>query len=607
MNQLEKRVQRLLQQVTRVREVSVSQFAGTHVFAVVLRLRSHPLELRVRWSGEGWPEDLRRQLSTESDFTPPGEVFLAKRFSPGAEEVLRTLQVNWADESGEAHIHLDGLVVESARPTSTDQRPVRIGDEFEWSNSSLDIAEALLTFDAGVQITIEDTARLTSWSTAQVASVLKRFEDRGWIQNAGAQRGRGARRILADKAGMRNDWVSAVSTRPRERMFAHTSAKDLPGYLREELAPRLDTLGDWAASGWVAADFLAPYSSVVPSLQIYLPRESFVRDLIGELGVTPVESGGAIEFWPASRATLDLATRGTGELPVVTADRVYADLTSLGGRGDDAASHLREELSTDVPPPAQAGRGDPDLESLHKWQSASLRRHGERMNSLSPDERPTRYQRGYWSVSYILSGPTSKLTNVELHDALLRNKGHETGWPVWMITDIPDSNPEIIDGVIECWLMGGRSSDSDFWRASKDGAFFLLRTFDEDGPESELRPGSTLSLTLPVWRVGECVRHAGRMAAEFGAEAIDMLVSWEGLADRELSSWPTRGRWMGPGRVARQNTLETSVRVRPEDAIDGAPGAVRELVEPLYELFDFFVPPQAMYAEELEKLAERVG
>jgi Transcriptional regulator, AbiEi antitoxin, Type IV TA system len=50
-------------------------------------------------------------------------------------------------------------------------------------------------------------------------------------------------------------------------------------------------------------------------------------------------------FWPAEPTTLRLRKSSQRrQLPVVSAPRLYADLLGFGGRGVDAAEHVRETL-----------------------------------------------------------------------------------------------------------------------------------------------------------------------------------------------------------------------------------------------------------------------
>jgi hypothetical protein len=56
-----------------------------------------------------------------------------------------------------------------------------------------------------------------------------------------------------------------------------------------------------------------------------------------------VDEGGRVTFWPADPRVLELASKFQA-LPVVSAPRLFADLSSFGARGQDAADHVKEQL-----------------------------------------------------------------------------------------------------------------------------------------------------------------------------------------------------------------------------------------------------------------------
>ena len=64
---------------------------------------------------------------------------------------------------------------------------------------------------------------------------------------------------------------------------------------------------------------------------------------MARLRLREVHEGGRVEFRAAEPALLVLAREAPG-LPIVSSPRLYADLRVLGGRGEEAAQHVREEL-----------------------------------------------------------------------------------------------------------------------------------------------------------------------------------------------------------------------------------------------------------------------
>jgi transcriptional regulator with XRE-family HTH domain len=112
-----------------------------------------------------------------------------------------------------------------------------------------------------------------------------------------------------------------------------------------------------------------------------------------------------------------------------------------------------------------------------------------------------RYERGSWICAYRVSPVVHRPTPSQLLSLISEIKGHETGWPVWLLLHSRENmRPRIVDGVIECWLY--ETEDEDFWRADPDGHMFLIRRLQEDTREIQgMQPGRCFEFTLPIWRV----------------------------------------------------------------------------------------------------------
>jgi hypothetical protein len=268
----------------------------------------------------------------------------ARRLSPGAIEWLRERDANWADEAGQARILGPGgllVIREPARqmPDSSAVRP------FSWSPSALSIVEAILA-RPDEPLRTADLARVSGWSTAQTASVLVGLDAERWTVKRGPARGRHAYRELADADTLLAAWSAALVAEPRELRVAHRAGGDAMALLRGELKSALDSNVTWATSGWAGLELVAPFATVTPSLHLYVADEDFAGPLSAAInagGLREVADGGSVTFWRTESRTLQLAS-DHGGLPVVSAPRLYADLSSFGARGQDAADHVKAEL-----------------------------------------------------------------------------------------------------------------------------------------------------------------------------------------------------------------------------------------------------------------------
>ena len=90
---------------------------------------------------------------------------------------------------------------------------------------------------------------------------------------------------------------------------------------------------------------LTPFLTQTPAIQIYVTAERFdeTADSLFTTGkIREVDTGANFELW---RLDGPLVTRAIEKgVPVMNAVRLYADLMALGGRGEDAARHLRETV-----------------------------------------------------------------------------------------------------------------------------------------------------------------------------------------------------------------------------------------------------------------------
>ena len=147
----------------------------------------------------------------------------------------------------------------------------------------------------------------------------------------------------------------------------------------------------------------------------------------------------------------------------------------------------------------------PDAESaLHAWGDSSDARFGELIaGKLSDEDHPHRYSRGTWTVAYAIEGAVNIDSKGQLQEALMRVKGHETGWPPWLLPSPSEAKPypyeelrRVLDGSNRQRLRGLLGL---FWRASEKGQLYLVRAYAKDNRISlrtnALRPArfSTLS------------------------------------------------------------------------------------------------------------------
>jgi transcriptional regulator with XRE-family HTH domain len=257
-----------------------------------------------------------------------------------------------------------------------------------------------------------------------------------------------------------------------------------------------------------------------------------------------------------------------------------------------------------------AGVAPREADALTAWVKAGEDRLAALMAEHLADEEPSRYENGSWIVAYeVVPKQHPPLALQDFIEILREVAGSETGWPPWWVPTREGITPYPYEGLVECWLVETHFADaahSDFWRADPAGRMFLLRGYQEDSTESA-EPGTQISLTLPTWRIGECLLHAERFARRLGEDdsSIHVLVRWRGLQGRLLTTLGTPDRFLSDNYRCHQDVVESTGTFAVETLADALPEAVRALVGPLYAAFNFFNPPGDFYAEELTKMRER--
>ena len=296
--------------------------------------------LRTVWLRHGWPADVDAALGRFPDAT----LLVAPSFSPGAREALNARGVHWVDEVGAANVNVRGLIARVDRaPASSDARPKSLS----WSPLAARAAETVLV--------LEPPTLSTTWlaehaecSVARAGGILQTWDAAGWTEKRGPSRGRGAYRVLEAPAELLASWTEHLNAGPVERWFAHSTSRDLHEPQRR-LGEALSGL-TFAWTGWAAAEHLAPFVTELPVLHLRLSEAHARRELepaLREAGATLTEDAGRIEIWRApSDAFRHLTASGRG--PVMSWPWVFADLTRLGGRGVDAAEHLRDVMQSEA-------------------------------------------------------------------------------------------------------------------------------------------------------------------------------------------------------------------------------------------------------------------
>jgi hypothetical protein len=309
---------------------------------VIVRTAGETYPLKVIWAGEGWPSDVRQAVAGMRRKTWPHQaVVTARRFSPGSLQMLRARDANWADETGQARIVVPPGLLVLRDPHMSPKKP---SGQFRWSPSAIAIAE-LIIHRGLTRLRTGELSGEIPWTEGAVSQALATFDSQGWTVRHGGKSGRGTWRELANPAAMLDSWAAHVGSEERPKRLGHRAVRDLLRFAETELR---DALGweeqTWALTTWAGLEVIAPFVTVVPVVHIYVSTERFVSgldEIFRNAGLREVEEGARVEFWEADFPIITQPGQPS-QLPVASTPRLYADLLAQGGRGGDAAQHLRE-------------------------------------------------------------------------------------------------------------------------------------------------------------------------------------------------------------------------------------------------------------------------
>ena len=248
---------------------------------------------------------------------------------------------------------------------------------------------------------------------------------------------------------------------------------------------------------------------------------------------------------------------------------------------------------------------------LEEFCDAGRARWAELTSDLPPAS-PSRFPHGHYEMGFGLVGAAPAPTLVELRERLARARSvKHTGWPPFLDMTTPEWTPYIQEDAIEAWVgrparedwMSRDPSLCDFWRVSRTGEMFTMRGHSEDGRGGRT-PGTALDVTLPIWRIGEGLLFAARLAETFDkVSAIAVRCTFTGLEDRALVSI-TGSRAMFGDRVCRTPTVTLTAEPTLDQIRDNLAEVLGPLLAPLYERFGFFQPPASLVGEELARMRE---
>ena len=289
--------------------------------------------LEIKWLGEGRLGEVRRLLAGRRGRP---DVFVARRLSPGARAELADAGVGWVDETGAAEIAIGQIVVSrSGVEPETRRQP-------GWTRSTLAIAEAAL---CGVAPTVSAMKDATGLSIGSCVTALRTLSDLELLE-ATASRGRESARRVVDLDRLLDAYVTAAPGLMSEvRLEVGVTWRDLATGVRSAGHSWTDSGTEFAVTGQLGAELMAPYLTTVSTAEVYVSAETRLglEAAAAIAGLKPID-GGRLVLRPFPSVSVNRLATTIHGLPVAPWPRTYVDLLDAGVRGEDAAEHLKDTI-----------------------------------------------------------------------------------------------------------------------------------------------------------------------------------------------------------------------------------------------------------------------
>ncbi len=207
---------------------------------------------------------------------------------------------------------------------------------------------------------------------------------------------------------------------------------------------------------------------------------------------------------------------------------------------------------------------------------------------------------GFMEVRAALHPPKIARSQAELNEAA-RTSGIQTfGWPIAVYLDREEYRPKARADGIAAQIKPDTKESYDFWAIRKNGDFYFAGSLFED----ERRPGYIFFNTRIV-RVTEALLYLSRLYSHLGvdrSQRLSIAIRHGGLNGRRLaSSNPNRAL---RGGTSHESEIEVEITATLDEVEAQLVEKVKELLSPLFQLFDFFVVADPIYEDIVNRFVK---
>ena len=215
---------------------------------------------------------------------------------------------------------------------------------------------------------------------------------------------------------------------------------------------------------------------------------------------------------------------------------------------------------------------------------------------------------GFMEIRFALSGPKPDFTHKVLLEAASLSQVRTLGWPVGIVLSDSEWKPKPrTDGIATRAVVSHSGNYNyltyDYWYLRINGDFYLLKSLFEDSRN----PGGIFADTRII-RITEALLYCAQLYEELGVTGsveVNIGISHGGLKDRVMrAANPARDSGLLGRYSTSEDDAESAISVPLSEIRSTLVDRVRELAEPLFLLFDFFQPPDAVYDDIVGNFVE---
>jgi hypothetical protein len=210
-------------------------------------------------------------------------------------------------------------------------------------------------------------------------------------------------------------------------------------------------------------------------------------------------------------------------------------------------------------------------------------------------------QSGFMEVRAALHAPKISTTPSALNDAAKNSQIRTFGWPIAVHMDVEGYRPRPrVDGIAAEIKPDSRES-YDYWAIRRNGDFYFVGSLFED----KRRPGE-LFFNTRIVRVTEALLYLARLYPQLGVDRSQLLtvaVRHGGLDGRVLTA-SSSNRSLHRILTSAESEIDIEITATLDEIEAELVQKVKELVAPLFQLFDFFELNDSVYEDIVNRFVK---